>query len=119
MRQPKIVLHSKPVNRHGKGYIELYGWYDGDKIIHINLYHILNKHKEISEQEIIRTISDTVEHEVLHYILAIIYWQSDITLSHIQDFYEEKLIRDILGDKFNPEDYCDLIIFSEEEEPNE
>jgi hypothetical protein len=69
----------------------------------VNLYNI----KAENETALIKEIASTISHEYLH--LAI--WQARKTFpdKYIYDFHEEKIIRESLGEKFDPEDYYELI----------
>ena len=80
------------------------GYYSYDEnIVIINLHNFTDTEENLMISDIMSTIS----HEYLHAVI----WTTRKTYEdkRLFDFYEEKIIRNILGEKFIEEDYYELI----------
>ncbi len=107
----KDILFINDVNQHKDNlFKEDFGYYDyNNDVAYINLYII----KDWAEDKIISEIISTISHEELHSII----WQcrKDYGDKFLFDFFEEKIIREALGEPWDPEDYYHLVQINEDE----
>jgi len=104
--EPKLLLLLSESQIKDKTYKEVFGYYDYDENhIIINL----KKHAEISddEDELIKNLCDTISHEYLHH--AIWECRKHLGKKLRYDFFEEWIIAEALGSKFDQEEYYYLI----------
>lgn len=122
MKKPTIHLNVSPKKYLGKDYSCCLGVYNSYYTLDINLHNFPERYpkKYSDETFLITEISNTILHEILHYTIMFTKSTKEKWKS-IFSFYEEKLIYKITGeeDRFDPEDYTELIRFDDEDEENE
>ena len=105
MLLPKIKYFKNPIAIH-KLYKDAFAYYIyEDKIIYINLYQHYNYFK--NEDELIINLCKTIGHEHLHFTILESRMQYGDKLRY--DFFEEKIITELMEEEWDEEEYYYLI----------